>query len=151
MRGGAAVSNRVAAANDALWDLLEETFTEGETLFRNPDGQRAFGDASLVVSMDDDEEPEVLRVMMGGPSYDLKLVPVVTLARKALEGARREDAWTAVETLRVALAADPTLGGAVEDARIEMSEPSQLDRARWLAGGVDLSIRLLFAAPSPAG
>ena len=32
-----------------------------------------------------------------------------------------------------------------------MSETAQMDRARWLGGGVDLSIRLLFAAPSPAG
>lgn len=144
------MTNRVAAANDALYELLEETFGEDAVLFRNPDGQRAFDAAAMVVSMDDDEEPEVLRVLTG-PVYDLKLTPVVTLACKALETTRREDAWAAVETLRLALAEDHTLGGAVEDARIEMSEASQMDRARWLAGGVDLSIRLLFAAPSPAG
>ena len=144
------MTNRIAAANDALYDLLEETFADVATLFRNPDGQREFGSAEIVVSMDDDDEAEVLRVLTG-PFYDLKLTPVVTLARKALEGLRREDAWAAMDLIRDALAADVTLGGVVEDARIEMSETAQLDRARWLGGGVDLSIRLLFAAPSPAG
>lgn len=144
------MTNRIAAANDALYDLLEETFADAATLFRNPDGQRQFDAAEIVVSMDDDDEAEVLRVLTG-PVYDLKLTPVVTLARKALEGVRREDAWAAVDLIRDALAVDVTLGGVVEDARIEMSETAQMDRARWLGGGVDLSIRLLFAAPSPAG
>ena len=143
--------NRVAAANNALFALVEATFPDPAVIvMRNPDGQRALPAANFLVSMQDDNEPEVLRVL-SGPVYDLKAVALLTIARKALEKDRREHQWYGVEAMRAALAVDVTLGGVVEDARLEGVEGADMDRAKWLGGGLDLSIRLLFAAPSPAG
>lgn len=117
---------------------------------RNPTGQTHLQTGDWIVSLADDEAAETLRVLTG-PVYDLKASPVVTLARKAAEADRRAEAFADVETLRLALEADATLGGVVEDARLQAVESADLDRARWMAGGLDLTIRLLFAAPSPAG
>lgn len=145
------MANRVQAANNALAARLEAAFIDPKYKhFRNPDGQRAFDRADFVVSLMDDEEPETINVI-SGPIYDLKLTPLVTLASKQGSAERRDDAWSAVDIVRDALAADVTLGGFVEDARIEAVEPADMDRAKWAGGGVDLTIRLLFAAPSAAG
>lgn len=143
------MANRVLEASNALDTLLRAALT-GATHVRNPSGQSHFAAGEFVASLMDDQEPEVLQVLTG-PVYELKLVPVLTLVRKAGEAARRDGPWADVDTIRAALAVDPTLGGVVEDARIAGIEGAEMDRARWMGGGLDLSIRLLFAAPSPAG
>ncbi len=143
------MSNKILIAHDALEAFLSTLFPT-VTVVRNPTGMSHFGAGAFVVSLADDETPEVLRVLTG-PVYDLKCVAIVTLARKASEAERRESQWNDVDVIRMALALDPTLNGAVEDARIDSSEAAELDRAKWMGGGLDLGIRLLFAAPSPAG
>lgn len=144
------MTNRIDAANDALADLLQRVFPSPQHVwFRNPDGQRAFDRAVFVVSMDDDEEPEIVNVL-SGPVYDLKVTPVVTMASKGAREAR-PDVGPAIQRLADALAEDPSLGGVVEDARIVERAPAEMDREKWAGGGTDLSIRLLFAAPTAAG
>lgn len=141
--------NRILAAHDAL-DALLATLFPTALRFRNPEGQAHLKADDTVVVLADDEAAETLNVMSGAV-YDLKVTPTVTLARRATEGVRRGDIWADVDALRLALDADPTLGGVVEDARLDAAEPAGLERARWMAGGLDVSVRLLFAAPSPAG
>lgn len=142
--------NRIAAAHAALYALVQATFPAPAKTFRNPTGMKHFDSGEMVASLDDDATPEVLRTM-SGPVYDLKLVPTLTVVRKLSEAERREDSWDDVERLKAALAADVTLGGVVEDARIDTVESAEMDRAKWMGGGLDIGIRLLFAAPSSAG
>jgi hypothetical protein len=145
--------NRVQQANDALADFLTALFAAADPASefqRNPDGARKFGVGTFHVVLEDDEEPEVVRVLTG-PIYDLKANAMVTLARRLPGDERRAVQRDDVDAIRIGLEADPTLNGAVEDARISMSETAEMDRAKWMGGGLDLTIRLLFAAPSPAG
>lgn len=144
--------NRIAEAHAALETVLTAAFPAPARLFRNPEGMKHFDAADIVVSMQDDESAETLRVL-SGPVYDLKAEPLITLARKVAEAERRDAVWADVDTIRAALEADPTLGGKVEDARIAHGgiEPAELDRNKWMAGGLDVTVRLLFAAPSAGG
>jgi|GEM_PF-1764834 len=147
------MSNRIAAAHAALFTALKAAFeARGGKVFRNPEGMRHFDQGEMVLSMQDDESAETLRVM-SGPVYDLKAEPLITLARKVAEPDRRDGVWGDVDLVRATLEADPTLGGEVEDARIAQGgvEPAEMDRNKWMAGGLDVTIRLLFAAPSAAG
>lgn len=145
------MSNRIAAAHQALEDALRGPFeAAGTRVFRNPDGMRHFESGSAVLSINDDEAVETVRVL-SGPIYDLMAEPLITLARKTDEASRREAAWVDADRVRDLLAADPTLGGVVEDARVTAVESAELDRSKWIAGGLDLTVRLLFAAPSAAG
>ena len=144
--------NRVRQANDAVATLITATFltADGFKVLRNPKGQKAWADAVAAVVMTDDKDPETVRVMTG-PIYDLSATPEVLIARKGSEADRAEAEWDDVETLKAALAADVTLGGAVEDARLEGVEGADLDTNTWIGGGLTVRIRLLFAAPTPAG
>lgn len=144
--------NRIAEAHAALEAVLTAAFPSPAKLYRNPEGMKHFETADVVVSMQDDEAAETVRVL-SGPIYDLKAEPLITLARKVAEAERRDAVWEDVDTIRIALAADPTLGGVVEDARIAHGgvEPAEMDRNRWMAGGLDVTVRLLFAAPSAGG
>lgn len=143
--------NRILQAHDALAALLEAAFAgSGAKAFRNPDGARSWSATDFAVVLDDDDAPEVQGVVCGG-IYDLKASPMVTLARKAPEPDRRAGQWDDVSTLRLALAQDHSLGGVVEDARIEGVESAELERATYVGGGLLVTVRLLFAAPSPAG
>lgn len=141
--------NKVSAANAALWDLVEATFPTA-TRLRNSESAKAFESGDFVIAQMDDRDPEVLAVMSGG-ICDLKLTPTLTFALKGTSAEREAEVWEAVETLRLALAADVTLGGAVDDARLEGVEPAELEAARYAAGGLDVLVRLLATAPSKAG
>lgn len=144
--------NRVQQANDAVSALITATFTEGAgyKVWRNPKGQKAWADAGAAVVMTDDKDPETVRVL-SGPIYDLSATPEILIARKGTDEARAAEEWADVEALKVALAADVSLGGAVEDARLEGVEGADLDTSTWIGGGLTVRIRLLFAAPTPAG
>ena len=144
--------NRVKQASDALAALIETAFagTAGAKVFRNPKGRKAWQPTGLAVVLTDDDAPEVLRVMTG-PAYDLRLEPELLLAQRGDHADRVASQWDAVETLKAALAADFTLGGAVEDARLDGSECADLDDDTWIGGGLSLRIRLLFNAPTPVG
>lgn len=141
--------NKVSAANAALWALIEATFPDARRV-RNSESAKAFEAADFVIGLMDDREPEVLAVLSGGVC-DLKLVPTVTLAMRGVSAERESDVWAAVETLRGALDANVTLGGIVDDARLEGVESADLDAARYAAGGLDVLVRLLLTAPSRAG
>lgn len=144
--------NRVAEANAALDTLLTATFPSGSgyTVVRNPKGAKAWPKEGAAVVWTDDQDPETVRTLTGG-LYDLKLTPEVVIARRTAPADREADQWADVETLKAALAADVTLGGAVEDARVMGVGPADLDEDQWIGGGLEVRIRLLFAAPSAAG
>lgn len=144
--------NRVQQANDAVSALITAAFPEfdGFKVWRNPKGQKVWSDSTAAVVMTDDKDPETVRVL-SGPIYDLSATPEILIARKGSEASRADDEWADVESLKAALAADGTLGGAVEDARLEGVEGADLDTTTWIGGGLTVRIRLLFAAPTPAG
>lgn len=144
--------NRVKAANDALAALVESTFgpIAGAKFHRNPKGQKAWAADEFAVVVTDDKEPETLRALSGGV-YDLRLEVDVLFARRGGEAARAPAEWDDLDRLKAALAADVTLGGAVEDARLAGVEEADLDTHTWAGGGLIARVRLLFAAPSPAG
>lgn len=144
--------NRVKQANDALAQLLTMTFIglTGASFHRNPKDRKVWAAAGFAVVMTDDKEPETLRALSGGV-YDLRLEVDVLFARRGGEAARAPAEWDDLERLKAALAADVTLGGAVEDARLAGVEEADLDTHTWAGGGLIARVRLLFAAPSPAG
>lgn len=119
--------NALQAAHAALAAVLERVFPEAPPV-RNPNGHqppRLKGSDLLAayVALDDDEEPEVLAIMTG-PVFDLKLAPRVTFAFVGRDKqARLDAAWLCVGALKAALAADRTLGGAVQYA--ELQPPTQ--------------------------
>lgn len=144
--------NRVQAANDAVWALVQQTFgfLTGVVLHRNPKGQKAWSADGFAVVQTDDKEPETVRVL-SGPIYDLSLEVEILFARRGSEATRAGAEWDDIEILKAALLADVDLGGVVEDARLAGVETANLDTNTWIGGGLSARIRLLFAAPTPAG
>lgn len=144
--------NRVKAANDALAALLTSAFAPvpQAKFFRNPKGAKAWAGATVAIVMTDDKEPETLRTL-SGPVYDLQIEPEVLIARRGAEADRAAPEWDDVEFLKTVLATDLSLGGAVEDVRLSGVENADLDTDQWIGGGLAVRIRLLFAAPTPAG
>lgn len=144
--------NRILQANDAVAAVIEAAFStvEGAKAWRNPKGQKAWASTACAVVLTDDKDPETIRIL-SGPIYDLSLEPEVLFARLGHEADRSALEWADVERLKTAIAADPTLGGAVEDARIAGVEDAELDTHTWAGGGLIVRLRLLFAAPTPAG
>ena len=150
--------NRVAQANDALWALVQATFPPEWAPTRNPTGPqqpkpRANGGLAYYVDQLDDMAPETLRAFAGaGGLFDLKISPHVTVVLLGgTEDARRTAAWAAIEQLKVAPPADPSVGGSVEYARLEAAEDASADRLEWMAGGLRVPVQMLFNAPSEAG
>lgn len=150
------MGNRIQEANAALWTLVEATFGADQPI-RNPADRvqpKANTPGALVafVSQDDDEAAEVFGTMATGPIYDLKVCPLLTFA---FNGKTKTDraaaAWAQVEILKAALAANRRLGGAVSWADIEDGEPIEAAANHWLAGGLEVRVRLLFSAPTPIG
>ena len=149
--------NRVAQANDALFALVTATFPTADGWFvsRNvSDAQKPKssqdGAPALYCDQLDDESPQTLRAF-AGLLFDLKVEPKVTVVFLGREVDRRAAAWSAVEALKAALLANPTLGGAVEYARCLPPEDASADRLEWMAGGLRVPVELLFNAPSEAG
>lgn len=147
--------NRLLAACDALWALVEATFT-GATPIRNPDGHKqpspkVDGMAAYVAQQDDDQ-PEVVGVMCG-PIYDLKAVVEVTLAFSGKTKQDREVAATAyLELLKTALEGDRQLGGAVSYADIAAAPKIDVADSPWMAGGRYVQVGLLIDnCKTPAG
>lgn len=148
--------NRVAAANDAIWALLQAVFSEVETKVRNPHKQvapkaRGVNGVSTYIEMQDGRAPEVDRVL-NGPIYDLRLITHVIVAFLGPEESRRDAATAAVERLKNAILSDFTLGGAVEYACLQATEDAASSTGlEWMAGGVLIPVRTLFSANSQAG
>lgn len=143
------MTNRIKEAHDALATVVQAAFPDA-THHRNPKGDQDWLSNTFAVVLTDDKQPETDRVMSGA-IYDLRALPRVLFARRLRAGEREADEWADVETLKAALAADVTLGGAVEDARPETVEDAELDTSKWLGGGLEVTVRLLFNAPSAAG
>ena len=149
--------NKVSAANDALWTLVQAAFpdADGWTRERNPSAPKAPkprspGNPAMYCDQLDDEAPQLIRAF-AGLLFDLKATSHVTFVFLGGDTDRRVAAWAAVEELKAALAADPTLGGAVEYARIEAATDAAADRLEWMAGGLRVPVAMLFNAPSEAG
>lgn len=151
--------NRIKQAHDALAALVQACFGDtlaepGAAFHRNVEETIDWDSAgAAVVSQMDDKDPEVVATLCG-PIYDLAARPTLVIARRNAGGttAGREDAeWADVEALKASLAADVTLGGAVEDARIDGADTADLESARWMGGGLEITVRLMFNAPSKAG
>lgn len=147
--------NALQTAHTALAALLASLFPDAEPV-RNPNGHqppRLKGGNALAayVAMDDDEDPETLAIMTG-PVFDLKIAPRVTIAFVGLDRqARLTAAWTAVDTLKNALAADRSLGGAVQYAELQPASQTAGGVNDWLAGGLEIPVTLLVTATSAAG
>lgn len=150
-----ATTNKVRLAHDAVWDLLERSFP-GATRQRNTGGKdqpapRGQDGMAQYVALEDDSDPEVLATLCG-PIYDLRIEPVVTLAFSGkVKDERSAAAWEAVETLKSAILADFTLGGAVSYAEIVAPRPVEASDTSWLAGGLDVGIEILLTAPTRGG
>lgn len=155
------MTNRIAAANDALWAAVQRSKLAGDAPVRDPGGhnepkaaQRHNGLAAYTCFASD-RKAEILDVLMGGedPVYDLRVTPRLTFAYSgAVKERRLEAATEALETLKALLKADRTLGGAVDYAGIAEAEECDAEGAlSWMAGGLEVTVELLFGAPTPAG
>lgn len=147
------MANKVLTAHEALGALLTVAFDV--PVEKNPDrhvapANKVDGRAAYV-ALEDDELPDVLAVMTG-PIYDLKVVPLVTLA---FSGGSKEErkvlAYAALDTLRLALEADRSLGGTVDYADIASANAVDAAGSTWMAGGLEVGVGLLLSAPTPAG
>jgi hypothetical protein len=146
--------NRVRAANDALWALVEATIPDA-VRHRNPSGhkQPAAKTDGLAgyVAQQDDEQPEIVGVMCG-PVYDLKAVTELTFAFSGkTKDARKLAAHAYLELLKAALEADRLLGGVVSYADIAGAQTVDVADSDWMAGGLYVQVGMLFDAPTPAG
>lgn len=151
--------NKILAANAALWNLVNTLFTAHSPV-RNPGGfnkPKTAGPADYVgyVAMIDDKDAEVLGALMNGAGsvFDLVVAPAVVFTSTAQTKEVREGlAWPMVSDLADAIAQDRTLGGAVSFAELETPEGVEATGpADWMAGGLQVRVRILFDAPTKAG
>lgn len=148
------MTNKVRAAHDALEALLDTAFADAAR-HRNPSGDKPPAAKSnglaAYVALQDDTSPEVTGVMTG-PIYELQAAAMVVLALSGKsKNERQAEAYVLLGVLTQALAADPTLGGAVEYADIGAAQPADVADSHWMAGGLEVTVNLLFHAPTAAG
>jgi len=148
------MANKLRAANNGLWALVQAAFSDA-ALERNPAGYRTpaakANGLATYVAQEDDDAPEVLRTMCG-PIYDLRAATFLTFALSGKNKDEREvAAFALLDRLQTALKADRQLGGAVEYADIAGSQPCDVPKDHWMAGGLVVEVGLLFDAETPAG
>lgn len=150
------MTNKIKAAHDALENVVRTALSDllsmpGAALHRNASARVDWSVAGApLITMDDDKSPEVTAVMCG-PIYDLTARPVIVVARPKASAAREADEWADVEAIKARLALDVTLGGVVEDARLDEADTADLADETWMGGGIEITVRLMFNAPSKAG
>ena len=152
------MSNRCSDANDAVWAMVQATFTSPTcTPVRNPKGDQAGpkprSPTQIVpyVEQMDDMTSETIRAF-AGQLFDLKLTPQITFAFVgAAEADRRAMCWAAVEQLKTAISFDTSLGMVVEYAEVDAPTDAEADRLPWMAGGLRVPVVVYFNAPTQAG
>lgn len=150
------MTNAIKAAHDALENAVRMALSDllsmpGAGFHRNASARVDWSVANApLIAMDDDKSPEVTAVMCG-PIYDLTARPVIVVARPVASADRETDEWADVEAIKARLALDVTLGGVVEDARLDEADNADLADDTWMGGGIEITVRLMFNAPSKAG